>query len=108
MFLPFIRTQHDTLITQSKSTNNWYLSVTMPTSVATTAVSSTQEVRNCREEKTDSVNEEGLPIESHDDFFWTYTEEPHKTRRLAIIKAHPEVCMPSHPMLIPSLTRCRS
>lgn len=28
---------------------------------------------------------------SHD-FFWTYTEEPHRTRRLAIIKAHPEVC----------------
>ncbi|KAH7357662.1 fatty acid desaturase-domain-containing protein [Pyrenochaeta sp. MPI-SDFR-AT-0127] len=26
----------------------------------------------------------------HDDFFWTYTEEPHRTRRMAIIKAHPE------------------
>lgn len=26
-----------------------------------------------------------------DDFFWAYTEEPHKTRRQAIIKAHPEV-----------------
>ncbi|KUI72603.1 Dihydroceramide delta(4)-desaturase [Cytospora mali] len=26
-----------------------------------------------------------------EDFFWTYTEEPHRTRRLAIIKAHPEV-----------------
>ncbi|PHH72147.1 hypothetical protein CDD80_4745 [Ophiocordyceps camponoti-rufipedis] len=25
------------------------------------------------------------------DFIWTYTEEPHRTRRLAIIKAHPEV-----------------
>ncbi|ERS98745.1 hypothetical protein HMPREF1624_05533 [Sporothrix schenckii ATCC 58251] len=25
------------------------------------------------------------------DFFWTYTEEPHRSRRLAIIKAHPEV-----------------
>ncbi|KAK7732927.1 sphingolipid delta-4 desaturase [Botryosphaeria dothidea] len=24
------------------------------------------------------------------DFFWTYTEEPHRTRRMAIIKAHPE------------------
>ena len=32
------------------------------------------------------------PIEhQHKDFFWTYTEEPHRTRRLAIIKAHPEV-----------------
>src|SRR5271170_4845339 len=26
-----------------------------------------------------------------DKFFWTYTEEPHRTRRQAIIKAHPEV-----------------
>ncbi|RAH84145.1 methionine aminopeptidase [Aspergillus japonicus CBS 114.51] len=26
-----------------------------------------------------------------DRFFWTYTEEPHRSRRLAIIKAHPEV-----------------
>lgn len=33
------------------------------------------------------------------DFFWTYTEEPHRTRRLAIIKAHPEVILatPSPP-----------
>lgn len=27
----------------------------------------------------------------HNRFFWTYTEEPHRTRRMAIIKAHPEV-----------------
>lgn len=26
-----------------------------------------------------------------DHFFWSYTEEPHRTRRHAIIKAHPEV-----------------
>lgn len=26
-----------------------------------------------------------------DEFLWTYTEEPHRTRRQAIIKAHPEV-----------------
>ncbi|PHH52151.1 Sphingolipid delta(4)-desaturase [Ceratocystis fimbriata CBS 114723] len=32
------------------------------------------------------------PIErKYKDFFWTYTEEPHRSRRLAIIKAHPEV-----------------
>nr|GFD58237.1 sphingolipid delta(4)-desaturase DES1-like [Tanacetum cinerariifolium] len=29
--------------------------------------------------------------EAQEDFFWTYTEEPHRTRRQAIIKAHPEV-----------------
>lgn len=32
-------------------------------------------------------------------FFWTYTEEPHRTRREAIIAAHPEV--PSHTAFIP-------
>ncbi|KAF2009137.1 hypothetical protein BU24DRAFT_428659 [Aaosphaeria arxii CBS 175.79] len=29
--------------------------------------------------------------DDHNRFFWTYTEEPHRTRRMAIIKAHPEV-----------------
>ncbi|MCJ1416851.1 hypothetical protein MMC32_003190 [Xylographa parallela] len=31
------------------------------------------------------------PVSEHDKFFWAYTEEPHRTRRQAIIKAHPEV-----------------
>lgn len=31
-----------------------------------------------------------IDVKEHD-FFWTYTEEPHRSRRLAIIKAHPEV-----------------
>ena len=38
-----------------------------------------------------------------DRFFWTYTEEPHKSRRQEIIKAHPEVlklCGPE-PLTIP-------
>lgn len=35
--------------------------------------------------------EEKVDDAAHRDFFWTYTEEPHRTRRLAIIKAHPEV-----------------
>jgi hypothetical protein len=30
-----------------------------------------------------------------DHFFWTYTEEPHRSRRQAIIKAHPEVRDPA-------------
>lgn len=30
-------------------------------------------------------------ISEADKFFWTYTEEPHRTRRQLIIKAHPEV-----------------
>lgn len=43
------------------------------------------------------------PTSPQDDFFWTYTEEPHKTRRQAIIKAHPEIlklCGPE-PLTIP-------
>ena len=39
------------------------------------------------------------------DFFWTYTEEPHRTRRMAIIKKHPEVSggqqAPMYPFLAP-------
>jgi sphingolipid delta-4 desaturase len=40
-----------------------------------------------------------LEVKEHD-FFWTYTEEPHRTRRMAIIKAHPEVfhLLPSFPI----------
>ncbi|GAM84280.1 hypothetical protein ANO11243_022740 [Dothideomycetidae sp. 11243] len=41
--------------------------------------------------------------DAQDQFFWTYTEEPHRTRRQAIIKAHPEVlklCGPE-PLTIP-------
>ncbi|CAK7275448.1 sphingolipid delta-4 desaturase [Sporothrix epigloea] len=47
----------------------------------------------CIVEKASSASSD-LPVESkrpYRDFFWTYTEEPHRTRRLAIIKAHPEV-----------------
>lgn len=46
------------------------------------------------------------------DFFWTYTEEPHRTRRLAIIKAHPEVSAirvaPEPPLLTPRRARSPS
>ena len=41
-----------------------------------------------------------------DIFFWTYTEEPHRTRRQAVIKAHREVlqlCGPE-PLTIPLVT----
>ena len=37
----------------------------------------------------DTNSEKGNGAEQ--EFFWTYTEEPHRTRRQAIIKAHPEV-----------------
>jgi len=31
-------------------------------------------------------------IQDGHDWLWTYQEEPHRTRRQQIIKAHPEVC----------------
>ena len=34
------------------------------------------------------IAEKPLPT---DDFLWALNEEPHKTRRMAILKAHPEV-----------------
>lgn len=40
---------------------------------------------------TPQPKEQASSGDKHDDFFWTYTEEPHATRRQAIIKAHPEV-----------------
>jgi sphingolipid delta-4 desaturase len=40
---------------------------------------------------TTAVAAKTEPKEDKNDFFWTYTEEPHRTRRMAIIKAHPEV-----------------
>ncbi|KAK9379219.1 fatty acid desaturase-domain-containing protein [Kockiozyma suomiensis] len=36
--------------------------------------------------------DEQLALEKHaDDFYWTYQEEPHRTRRMRIMRAHPEV-----------------
>jgi sphingolipid delta-4 desaturase len=44
-------------------------------------------------EKQDAAadKEEHTTKEEQDKFLWTYTEEPHRSRRMAIIKAHPEV-----------------
>lgn len=53
--------------------------------------------------KLDVQDQPQLP---EDKFFWTYTEEPHKTRRQAVIKAHRDVlqlCGPE-PLTIPLVT----
>lgn len=42
-------------------------------------------------QQTQTQTETQTQTDDKHDFFWTYTEEPHRTRRLAIIKAHPEV-----------------
>lgn len=64
---------------------------------ATTTMSEGVKRREAPEGKASNgvVKDNGATTETEKkehDFFWTYTEEPHRTRRLAIIKAHPEVC----------------
>lgn len=43
-------------------------------------------------EATDSADEKEKPFDDpFPDFLWMTTEEPHRSRRMAILKAHPEV-----------------
>ncbi|TGO15248.1 hypothetical protein BTUL_0042g00180 [Botrytis tulipae] len=65
------------------------------TSTITTSGSTTPRLRTNGAGGVSEKNEDAPPrldidVKEHD-FFWTYTEEPHRSRRLAIIKAHPEV-----------------
>ncbi|KAL4873151.1 hypothetical protein BDV12DRAFT_182409 [Aspergillus spectabilis] len=73
-----------------------------PTMVSTVETSATPQLRTSATKnlRTASKPHEDEPstrvpppgTSSVDDhFFWTYTEEPHRSRRQAIIKAHPEV-----------------
>ncbi|KAL1302846.1 hypothetical protein AAFC00_003178 [Neodothiora populina] len=67
----------------------------------------TASLRKVTVNKSD-VSEQDLDSRAHlptdeGNFFWTYTEEPHRSRRMAIIKAHPEVlklCGPE-PLTVP-------
>lgn len=71
----------------------WLMSKTMPSSVLTAtttpSVAHTAAMNpSCQEQASTSTGETDG---DYNKFFWTYTEEPHRTRRQAIIKAHPEV-----------------
>jgi hypothetical protein len=78
----------------------------MPSSTATTVQSKSKANGNAANVKAAKGNGEAKAAstpkddENYEHFFWTYTEEPHRTRRMAIIKAHPEVrhvnCQPPH------------
>lgn len=43
---------------------------------------------------SEETNKEEPFVDPYPDFLWMTTEEPHRSRRIAILKAHPEV---SHP-----------
>lgn len=66
----------------------------MPSLVATATVSHVEPTSRTKDHKKGVEQGPASVTESKeetDQFFWTYTEEPHKTRRQEIIKAHPEV-----------------
>ncbi|KAI9664599.1 MAG: hypothetical protein M1821_006045 [Bathelium mastoideum] len=65
----------------------------MAPSATVTATASTPktQLRGASPPKSESKTGSSGKHEDHDRFFWTYTEEPHRTRRQAIIKAYPEV-----------------
>ena len=68
----------------------------MPASTSTITTSLPSKEPQTARLRTEKQTEQPPPLEVKEhDFFWTYTEEPHRTRRMAIIKAHPEVCFPS-------------
>ncbi|KAK4549693.1 hypothetical protein LTR36_004994 [Oleoguttula mirabilis] len=75
----------------------------MSWSVATTTVTATQSGQKTIPLKAEQASALKEIDEHNDRFHWTYTEEPHRSRRSAIIKAHPEVlklCGPE-PLTIP-------
>lgn len=59
-------------------------------STATRSSTAKARANGSKKEESGKEPQQELEVKEHD-FFWTYTEEPHRTRRLAIIKAHPEV-----------------
>ncbi|KAI0426581.1 fatty acid desaturase-domain-containing protein [Xylaria sp. FL1042] len=72
----------------------------MAPSSASTVTSASRPIKKEKTIRVNGKRGDGLvegdlprdPVEvKYRDFFWTYTEEPHRTRRLEIIKAHPEV-----------------
>ena len=58
------------------------LTLIMPSTSVTTTVQDSSQLE---------TPQQIVAMYDSDNFFWSYTEEPHRTRRQAIIKAHPEV-----------------
>jgi hypothetical protein len=64
---------------------------TMRSSVTTATIPPREPANRRFTVKAEEQAEKPQHEKENDHFFWTYTEEPHRTRRMAIIKAHPEV-----------------
>lgn len=81
---------------------------TMRSSVSTATVPPQKPAKRNLTVKAEQQHENAgpTPPNDYDRFFWTYTEEPHRTRRMAIIKAHPEVLPSSQPHRPHWLTLC--
>lgn len=73
--------------------------IAMASSTATTKTSSKRTGAAANGAATPTPGSPEAIAANDRDFFWTYTEEPHRTRRLAIIKAHPEACCRWIPLL---------
>ncbi|KAK4951486.1 sphingolipid delta-4 desaturase [Elasticomyces elasticus] len=66
----------------------------MSSSVSTAMITSKMSHKSSVINETAAGKEQVSALEDgkdYDRFFWAYTEEPHRSRRQAIIKAHPEV-----------------
>ncbi|KAK3625187.1 sphingolipid delta-4 desaturase [Elasticomyces elasticus] len=66
----------------------------MSSSVSTATITSKMSHKSSVINETAAGKEQVSALEDgkdYDRFFWAYTEEPHRSRRQAIIKAHPEV-----------------
>jgi sphingolipid delta-4 desaturase len=59
-----------------------------PSAESTTSLSSLPSTESESIEDQEKKYDDPYP-----DFLWMTTEEPHRSRRMAILKAHPEVCL---------------
>jgi sphingolipid delta-4 desaturase len=63
----------------------------MPSTTTTAIASQANSKTSAGLKAKPKTSTESTEKNEYDHFFWTYTEEPHRTRRQAIIKAHPEI-----------------
>ena len=63
----------------------------MPSSTSATVTKTPKQRKSAATKNSGKESAKDAAPADANDFFWTYTEEPHRTRRIAIIKSHPEV-----------------